>query len=154
MKQLPEVEKAKELMQEAMDWSAFKWLLEKSRIRATADAANAALDHLHRSVKSRWSDNAKASYKELAAMTAIARQQELTAACSQPNSDLVVLVDKVVEADHAAHKARMHAEETFDQAEKQMNTSLAKEGCKKAIHSWELHETAIRLAETVAEKSV
>lgn len=153
MKKLLEVEKAKEVMQEAIDWSVFKWLLEKSRVRHTADTANAALDHLNRNVKNRWSDDAKASYKELAAMTAAARQLEVTAASARPNSELLLLIEKVVEADHAAHKARMHAEQTFDQAEKRMNTSLAKEGCKKAIHSWDLHEKAIRAAEAVAEKS-
>jgi hypothetical protein len=151
MKKLPEVEQAKELMSEAMNWSAFKWLLEKTRVRQTADAANAALDHLNRSIKDRWSGNATTVHKDLAAMPAAARQQQVTAASSRSNSELLLLIEKVVEADHAAHQARMHAEETFDQAENQMNASLAKEGCKKAIHSWELHEKAIRAAEAVEQ---
>jgi hypothetical protein len=41
MRKLPEVQHAKELMTEAMDWSTFKWLFEKSRVRQTADRANA-----------------------------------------------------------------------------------------------------------------
>jgi hypothetical protein len=43
----------------------------------------------------------------------------------------------------------MDAEATFDLAEKQLSTSMAREGCRKAIHSWELHEKAIRKAETL-----
>jgi hypothetical protein len=41
----------------------------------------------------------------------------------------------------------MDAENTFDEAERQMSTRLAREGCSKAIASWELHEAAIRKAE-------
>jgi hypothetical protein len=51
--------------------------------------------------------------------------------------------------DAEAYQARMDAETTFDLAEKQLSTSLAREGCRKAIHSWELHEKAIRKAETL-----
>jgi hypothetical protein len=66
MRKLPEVEEAKSLMKEAMDWSVFKWLFEKSRVRETADQAKAALDKLNRSVKAHWSSEIKAAYKELA----------------------------------------------------------------------------------------
>ncbi len=66
---------------------------------------------------------------------------------SAPEATLIA--KKVKEADDEAYRARMDAEETFDQAEKQLSTSLAREGCRKAIHSWELHEKAIRKAESV-----
>jgi hypothetical protein len=41
----------------------------------------------------------------------------------------------------------MDAEHTFDEAERLLSTSLAREGCQKAIRSWDLHEKAIRRAE-------
>jgi hypothetical protein len=44
----------------------------------------------------------------------------------------------------------MDAESTFDEAEKQLSTALAREGCRKAIHSWELFEKAIHLSEGAA----
>jgi hypothetical protein len=47
---LPEVEEAKALMAEAMDWSVFTWLLQKSSVREIADRANVALDKLNRAV--------------------------------------------------------------------------------------------------------
>jgi hypothetical protein len=53
------------------------------------------------------------------------------------------------EKDDEAYRARMDAEKTFDDAEKQLSTSLAREGCRKAIFSWDLHEKAIRKAETL-----
>jgi hypothetical protein len=65
VRKLPEVEEAKELMAEAMEWSVFTWLFQKSRVRETADRANTALDKLNRAVKSTWSSEAKAAYKEL-----------------------------------------------------------------------------------------
>ena len=65
-----------------------------------------------------------------------------------------MLLQKVVDADRSSAHARADAEDTFDQAEKQLSTNLAREGCKKAIHSWILHEKAIRQAEAVAEAKV
>jgi hypothetical protein len=53
------------------------------------------------------------------------------------------------DADDEAWGARMDAEKTFDDAEKQLSTSLAREGCRKAIQSWDLHEKAIRKSEAM-----
>jgi hypothetical protein len=152
MRKLPEVQEAKELMTEAMDWSTFKWMYEKPRVRKTADRANAALDRLDRAVKTRWSDEVKATYKSLSAKTAGAaqRQEKDPQQPESGNSQLRLLIENVKEADVAAHRARMDAEKTFDEAERRLSTSMAREGCKKAIHSWELHEKAIRKAEAVA----
>lgn len=144
MSRLPEVEDAKELMIEAMDWSVFTWLFQKSRVRKTADRANAALDKLKRAVKSRWSDEVKAAYQEV---TAKARQQSSHAAVENINPEIKNFVKKMKEADDAARRARAEAEETFDEAERQLNTDLAREGCRKAIQQWELDEKAIRRAE-------
>ncbi|MGB9470310.1 MAG: hypothetical protein WBQ59_13260, partial [Candidatus Acidiferrum sp.] len=84
MHKLPEVQEAKELMNQARDWSAFRWLFEKPRVRQAADRANAALDRLNRSVKSRWSNEVKSTYKTLNKAGA-ARRQETTH--QQPESD-------------------------------------------------------------------
>ena len=51
------------------------------------------------------------------------------------------------EADDEAYQAHLDAEETFDRAEKRLSTSLAREGARKAILSWELYEKAIVKAE-------
>jgi len=149
VRKLPEVEEANALMTEAMDWSVFTWLFNKSRVRETADRANAALDKLNRTTKSHWSDEVKVAYKELT-MKAVARRS------SNPGSETIdtkiaLFVSKVREADEAAHRARRDAEDTFDEAERQMSTDLAREGCKKAIHQWELDEKAIRRAEAVPD---
>ena len=153
MRKLPEVQEAKELMNEAMDWSSFRWLFEKPRVRQSADRANAALDRLNRNVKARWSDELKAAYKSLSAVKSSdpRRLEKIQRQPEPADSQVWLLVEKIKEADEAAHRARMDAEETFDIAEKQMSTSLAREGCKKAIHSWELHEKAIRKAEAVID---
>lgn len=151
MRKLPEVQEAKELMNLAMDWSAFKWLFEKPRVRKTADRANDALDRQERAIKAKWSDEARATYKNLSAKASIRRQEKDQQLPEAMDSQVDLLVEKVHEADHAAHRARMDAEKTFDEAEKQMSTSLAREGCRKAIHSWELKEKAIRRAEAVVE---
>ncbi|HXX16993.1 MAG TPA: hypothetical protein VEJ47_18980 [Candidatus Eremiobacteraceae bacterium] len=148
MKELPEVRDAKELMNQAMDWSSFRWLFEKSRVREIADRANAALDRLNRNIKARWSSEAKELYKELSASKSAPREHENSDEATSPR-ELAAFLQKVIEADEAARKARRNAEDTFDEAERQMSTTLAKEGCKKAIRSWELHEKAIRRAKEV-----
>jgi hypothetical protein len=155
MRKLPEVQEAKELMNEAIDWSVFTWMFEKPRVRETADRANDALDRLERSVKARWSDELKAEYKKLSGKAGRAAQEQPRGRQSPQTADppIRLLVEKIVEADDAAERARVDAEETFDEAERQLSTSLAREGCKKAIHSWELHEKAIRKAEAVMESA-
>ena len=152
MRKLPEVQEAKELMKEAMAWSALKWLWEKSRVRETADRANAALDRVERTVKSHWSPEDKAAYKMLGAKATHAERNEDAGAPGATPSSHSALLEEVHEIHAAAQRARKDAEATFDEAERRMSTNLAQEGCKKAIHSWQLHEKAIRHAESVVEK--
>ncbi len=153
MKKIPEVEEAKALMIEATDWSVFRWLFEKRRVRETADHANAALDKLNRAVKSRWNSDVKAAYNELtpkAGGAAGRRRVEPASQITDPqiiDPQIRLYAKKVKQADDAARRARIDAEETFDEAERLLNTALAREGCQKAIHQWELDEKAIRVAE-------
>lgn len=148
MRKLPEVEEAKELMTEAMEWSVFRWLFEKQRVRETADQANAALDKLDQAVKARWSPEIKTAYNELLEQADGARRRKPSKQTSSVVDPKIQLFAKTIkEADDKAYRARMDAEETFDEAERQLNTDLAREGCRKAIDSWVLHEKAIRKAE-------
>lgn len=150
MRKLVEVEEAKALMTEAMGWSVFTWLWQKSRVRETADRANAALDELNKRVKDHWRGDLKSAHKQLKRVAAGTVRDRASADPDPPPAvtpEIVTFLDDVKRADHKAHRARMDAEKTFDEAEKILSTSLAVEGCKKAIRSWELHEAAIRLAE-------
>jgi hypothetical protein len=153
MRELVEVQEAKALMTEAMDWSVFTWLFEKSRVRETADQAVAALDVSERAVKARWSAEAKAAYKNLTAKAAKAARKGQADPKREQTLDraILVLVEKVLEADDAAEHARLDAEDTFDEAEKWLSADMAREGCRKAIHSWSLREKAIRRAEAVLD---
>jgi hypothetical protein len=145
VRKLPEVDEAKALMIEAMEWSVFTWLFHKGRVRETADRANAVLDRLNHSVKAHWSEEVKTAYKRLAA----GRHRPVEVATDPVDPEIALFVTKVKEADDAARRARKDAERIFDEAERQLNTGLAREGCKKAIHQWELDEKAIRKAEAV-----
>ncbi len=62
---LKEVESAKALMREAVNWSVMKWLAEKKKVRKAADVANALLDALDKETKSAWSNELKAAYDEI-----------------------------------------------------------------------------------------
>lgn len=148
MRKLRQVEEAKVVMNQAMDWSVFRWLFEKRRVREAADEANAALDKLNHDVKARWDRQITTAYKEMVAKRGHSTRAPSEAQAGEINPEIMLFARKVKEADDAAHRARMTAENTFDQAERQLNTDLAREGCRQAIRSWELHEKAIRLAET------
>ena len=151
MRKNAEVEQARNLMAEATAWSVMKWLVEKKKVRRTADRANATLDQLNEAVKATWSDELKNAYHELRTQGARPAQSRSQLQAKPPSpatdADIRLLVKRVKEADDEAYQARMDAERTFDEAEQQLSTSLAREGCRKAIHSWDLHEKAIRRAE-------
>ncbi|PSH04335.1 MAG: hypothetical protein CXZ00_08250 [Acidobacteria bacterium] len=151
MERLKEVEEAVALMQEAVNWSVMKWLAEKKRVRKAADKANEALAQFNKSVKASWSAEMKAAYAELCSTGKSAERQagekgNHTATITQ---EIRHVAKHVKEADDEAYRAHMDAEDTFDLAEKRLSTSMAREGTRKAINSWELLEKAIDKAQAV-----
>ena len=146
MQKLPEVELARSLMLEAMNWSVVKWLREKKRVRQTADEANAALDHLNQVIKEGWSEETRFAYEQLVGevgkpAAGNTHQGEQGPGAIDP--EVKAFATLVRKADEAAFRARVDAEKTFDEAERKLSTSLARDGCRKAIYSWDLHEKAI-----------
>lgn len=147
MERVPQVEAAKALMSEAMTWSVMKWLREKKRVRSAADEANAALDHLRQEVQKRWSAALQSQYTAVVAEA----KAGVTVRSSRKNDGVEqVLLQQLRKADQEARNAREDAEKTFDDAERQLSTRMARDGCQKAIRSWELHEKAIQKAEGLA----
>lgn len=148
MQKLTEVENARAIMTEAVDWSVMKWLREKKRVRKAADLANEALDRTNAQIKSTWPESLKAAYRELNSGTDNgAGGQPAKGATAKIDGQTRAIAKRVKEADDEAYRARMDAEDTFDLAEKRLSASLAREGCHKAINSWDLHEKALRKAE-------
>jgi hypothetical protein len=74
------------------------------------------------------------------------RHGTVNEASQRIDPDTTLLAKKIKKADEEAYGARMKAEETFDNAERQLSTSLAREGCRQAIYSWDLYEKAIHNA--------
>lgn len=135
MKQIAEVEQARALMTEAIDWSVMKWLSEKRRVRKAADRANTVLNQVEAGIRARWSPHFRSAYDE----SVVAPPQ------------LKSLVNRIRREHDEANKFRMEAEKTFDGAEKRLSTAMAREGCRLAIEGWDHHLEAIRLAETALE---
>lgn len=157
MQKLAAVEEAKALMNQAKDWSVWHWLLEKSKVRKAADSAVDALAELEKKVKAGWDDDLKRAYRQLDAQanleTGTKAQRQYEKARKEANGidpKIKLAVRRVKEADDEAYRARMDSEQTFVDAERQMSASLAREGARKAIESWELRERAIRKAEAAA----
>jgi hypothetical protein len=148
MQKLPAVETAKELMTEALGWSVMKWLQQKKRVRSTADQANLALDQLSASLKQGWPESLKAAYAALG-QNGTARARLARSPFPSFDPATVHLATKLKQADEQACHARMDAEKTFDEADRKLSTALAREGCRKAILAWELHQKAIEQAALV-----
>jgi hypothetical protein len=159
MQKLIPVEQAKALMNEAKDWGVWRWLTEKRRVRAAADAAVEALGELEKKVKASWNDDLKRAYRELQAQASVERNpraksqyQKATEDAKNVDPQIKLAVRRVKEADDEAENARVDAEATFDEAERRLSASMAREGAQKAIDSWELREKAIRKAEALARR--
>ncbi len=140
MKKLTEVEEAKALFLEAIDWSVMRWLREKKRVRKTADTANNALWAMQKEVKTKWPEDLRAAYNALVEGT--------DGRARQIDPEITLFAKHVKDADDEAWRAHMQAEDVFDRAEKILSTSMAREGCRVTLHSWELFEKAITKAET------
>jgi hypothetical protein len=138
MRKLPPVEEAKALMTEAREWSVWRWLTEKRRVRAAADRAVDALGEEERKVKAGWSEELQKAYSN-------GRGRKI-------DVEIKAAVQGVKEADEIAEAARLDAEKTFDEAERFMSPGMARQGAQKAIESWELREKAIRKAEAAGRK--
>jgi hypothetical protein len=159
MQKLIPVEEAKALMNEAKDWGVWRWLTEKRRVRVAADAAVEALGDLEKKVKAHWGDDLKKAYRELEAQASLERNprakgqyQKAKEEAKNVDRQIKLAVRRVKEADDEAENARLDAEATFDEAERRMSASMAREGAQKAIDSWELREKAIRKAEALARR--
>ena len=95
MQRLTAVEEAKTLMNEAKDWSVWHWLLEKRRVRSTADKATDALGALEKKVKAAWSEDLKKAYRDLSGNGKAGKIQ----------SDLKLALERIRQADDAAYDA-------------------------------------------------
>ena len=141
------MEEAKALMREAREWPVWRWLLEKGRVRAAADRANEALAAKEKAVKAGWPDELKTASHVLRPR----RPANNGAGTVSPSNKAAI--EGIKAADAAAEAARLDAEATFDEAERRLSASMAREGTEKAIHSWELREKAIRKAETAGREA-
>jgi hypothetical protein len=143
MAELKEVAAARKLMTEAMEWSVMKWLGEKKKVRHTADKANETLDRVEMELHDGWNHELKAAYAQVSGKEA---------SNGKMPAEAERLARGIKEAHDAAIRARLDAEETFEKAERRLSTRMAREGCQKAIDGWDLHEAAIRKAESALAK--
>lgn len=156
MRKLPAVEDARAIMKEGMEWGVWRWLLEKKRVRELADKARAVLDDFEMKVKATWSDDLKIAYNQLVTERGDVKQSRQKAKLAKKpeapkiDSELMATVRRVKEADDDACNAHEDAEDVFAEAEKRMSTSGAREGARKALIAYDLHEAAIRKAEALA----
>lgn len=158
MRKLVQVEDAKSLLEVAKDWGVWKWLTEKKRVRQTADIAWEAFDQLEKDVRSAWSDGLQKAYAELAAESALAeggspakrKYEKAKKEAADVDPKIKAVAQKQKEIDDEAYRVRMEAEAMFDEAERRLSTSMAREASQVAIDAYNLREKAVRRAETAA----
>jgi hypothetical protein len=159
MQKLVPVEEARVLMNEAKDWSVWRWLTEKRRVRIAADNATDALNNLEREVKAAWTEDLNKAYRELVAEAAVdghAKSRHRLEKAREEAKDIdprvKLAVKRVKEADDVAEDTRLDAEATFAEAERRLSASMAREGAQRALDTYDLHEKAIRKAESLARR--
>jgi hypothetical protein len=158
MRKLVQVEDAKSLLEVAKDWGVWKWLTEKKRVRQTADTAWEAFDQLEQEVKGSWSADLQKAYAELVAEGALEeggapakrKFEKARKDAADVDPKIKATAQKLKEADDEAYRVRMEAEDMFDEAEKRLSTSMAREASQVAIDAYNLREKAVRKAETAA----
>lgn len=157
MKKISAVEDARAIMTEGLEWGVWKWLMEKKRVRAIADEARAALDQCEMKIKLTWSDDLKIAYNQLVSDDDGPKRSRRKAKDQKPakangtDSRTLAAAKRIKEADDDAYNAHEDAEDVFAEAERRMSTSMAREGAKKALVAYDLHEAAIRKAEALAQ---
>jgi hypothetical protein len=152
MRKLPEVEEARSIMKLGMEWGVWKWLTEKKRVRRIADRATEALDDAEMKVKQGWSEELKQAYDALV-------DEEFSTAKKGKKKNNFDAIDPamlktardVKVAFDDKETCRLDAEDTFDEAERRMSTEGARQGARKALETYDLHESAIRKAEAATK---
>lgn len=158
MRKLVQVEDAKELLEIAKEWGTWKWLTEKKKVRRTADIAWEAFDQLEKEVKSGWSDDLTKAYAELAAQAELAeggapakrKYEKARKDAAAVDAKIKAQAQKLKETDDEAWSVRMEAERMFEEAERRLSTSMAREASQVAIDAYNLREKAVRKAEAAA----
>ncbi len=132
----------------------WRWLFEKRRVRQAADRATDALAAAHDKAKSAWSDDLKSAYAELAAEAALERDpkakrqyEKAKREAAQVDPRLKLAVKRVKDAEDEANQAIEESEALFEEAERRLNASLARQAAQKALESYDLREKAIRRSE-------
>jgi len=160
MHKLTPVEEAKTLFEEAKGWGLWGWLTEKRRVRQAADRAWEALDECEGKVKASWSDDIQKAYRELEAQAAANADgrakrsyEKAREEAKDVDPEIKTAVQRLKKADEEAYKARMDAEAQFDEAERRLSSSMAREGAQMAIDAWLLREKFIRKMEALGRKT-
>jgi hypothetical protein len=144
-------------MTEGIGWGVLKWMMEKRRVREAADEARAALDDVEKKVKAAWSDDLKHAYNHLLSEDKRGKRRHKNASVGKTvkaqkiDEHVMDAVRRVMQADDEAYDAHETAEDVFAKAEQRMSTSLARDGARKALIAYDLHESAIRHAEAIVK---
>jgi len=160
MRKLVQVEDAKSLLEVAKDWGVWKWLTEKKRVRQTADTAWEAFDELEKEIKDAWSADLQKAYFELDAEAAVAeggapakrKYEKARKEAEHVDPQTKAAAKKVKDALDEAYAVRMKAEDMFDEAERRLSTSMAREASQVAIDAYNMREKAVRKAEAAGRQ--
>ena len=157
MKKLEAVEEARAIMTLGLDWGVFKWLMEKPKVRKIADRATEALNNAEDNVKATWSDGLKRAYNYLATQEDDdsgkgKKGGKGKAVPKDIDAEALAIAKGIYKADEETETMRLDAEDTFAEGERKLSVAMARDGARKALATYDLHEKAIRKAEAAAKR--
>jgi hypothetical protein len=153
------VEDAKSLLNEAKDWSVWRWLTDKKKVRTAADLAWAALDEAEEKIVASWPEDLRKAWREQEALSAAngdapgkRRRDKAKEDAAAVDPRIKATAERLKQADREAREARSLAENTFVEAERHMSPGLARDGSKQAVEAFEMRESLMRKFEAAGRK--
>lgn len=136
------VVEAKRLLEETQQWWPWTWAsdLNKIKLRSAIETATNALEREVQKAKHSWSREMQTAYRELR----VAPSQRALASIIDPI--IKRAARKLKTAEDELNQATLKAHNIFDEAEKELNPSKARDGALQTAKAIEQHETVLSLA--------
>jgi chromosome segregation ATPase len=133
---------AKRLLEETKQWWPWSWAadLNKIKLRSAIETATKALEREVEKAKNSWSREMQRAYRELTVA------ESRRASTSNIDPEIKRAARKLKDAEDELNLATVQAQKTFDEAERELNPSKAREGALQTAKAIEKHETVLSIA--------
>jgi hypothetical protein len=133
---------AKRLLDETQQWWPWSWAsdLNKIKLRSAIETATRALELEVEKAKNSWSREMQRAYRELTI------PESRRVSTRNINPEVKRTARKLKDAEDELNQATLQAQKTFDEAERELNPSKAREGALQTAKAIAQHEFVLSIA--------